>query len=168
MGKDESINYAEVEFISPFAVGVPGKRTFFLGLGEKDKWVRVWLEKEDLQALAVAIESLLNIATKKKSVIPLGSEGFSPSDVPGVLPYAELDVIEMALGLEKGKGKLELLVQRTGSQEPAPLTVHCLLTLSQLRKLAGEATRVCAAGRPLCRLCGGPIDATGHVCPKQN
>ncbi|UCD10271.1 MAG: DUF3090 family protein, partial [Dehalococcoidales bacterium] len=27
---------------------------------------------------------------------------------------------------------------------------------------------ICAAGRPRCKLCGQPIDPTGHDCPMQN
>ena len=33
---------------------------------------------------------------------------------------------------------------------------------------AEEALRVCAAGRPLCPLCGGPMDPNGHPCPRTN
>jgi uncharacterized repeat protein (TIGR03847 family) len=36
---------------------------------------------------------------------------------------------------------------------------------SELRE---EIKRVVAAGRPPCPLCGGPLDATGHICPKRN
>ena len=37
------------------------------------------------------------------------------------------------------------------------------------RRLRRErARRVIAAGRPSCPLCSMPLDATGHVCPRQN
>jgi uncharacterized repeat protein (TIGR03847 family) len=36
------------------------------------------------------------------------------------------------------------------------------------RAFAKRALRVVAAGRPPCPLCGNPLDAEGHICPRQN
>ena len=36
------------------------------------------------------------------------------------------------------------------------------------RAFIARARRVIAAGRPSCPLCSMPLDATGHVCPRQN
>jgi uncharacterized repeat protein (TIGR03847 family) len=36
------------------------------------------------------------------------------------------------------------------------------------RAFSKRAQRVVAAGRPPCPLCGNPLDAEGHVCPRQN
>ena len=33
---------------------------------------------------------------------------------------------------------------------------------------AEEALRICSAGRPLCFLCGQPINPDGHACPRSN
>ena len=49
-----------------------------------------------------------------------------------------------------------------------PLTVRLFVTRAQLRVLARHGSQVVARGRPLCPLCGNPLDPTGHVCPAQN
>ncbi|MEE8414434.1 MAG: DUF3090 family protein, partial [Dehalococcoidales bacterium] len=49
----------EVNLLSVFTMGEPGKRTFFLIMGQKEDWVRVWLEKEQLDALGLAIDQFL-------------------------------------------------------------------------------------------------------------
>jgi uncharacterized repeat protein (TIGR03847 family) len=169
MGTNERYEFDEVRLLSPFAVGVPGKRTFFLGLGEKTDWLRVWLEKEHLQALILGIEQLLFNASQEQVDVPQEEEVPSVSDdIPSGLPSAELDIVQMALGYDQRKATIELLAQRSGSQEENPLEVYCSVSLSQLKKLRSQAMSVCAAGRPLCPICGGPIDPTGHICPKQN
>jgi uncharacterized repeat protein (TIGR03847 family) len=169
MGTEGRYEYDEVTILSPFAVGVPGKRTFFLGIGEKNNWLRVWVEKEHLEALAIGIERLIftlsqeQISSPEEVEVPLSSD-----DVPSGLPSAELDIVEMTLGYEEGKATMELSVQRSGSREKNLAEVYCRATLSQLKKLGKEAASVCAAGRPLCPKCGGPIDPTGHICPTEN
>jgi uncharacterized repeat protein (TIGR03847 family) len=51
---------------------------------------------------------------------------------------------------------------------PDPLTVRLFVTRAQLRVLARHGSQVVARGRPLCPLCGNPLDPTGHICPAQN
>jgi uncharacterized repeat protein (TIGR03847 family) len=169
VGTEKRYEYDEVALLSPFVVGVPGKRTFFLAMGEKNNWLRVWLEKEHLQALALGIEQLLFNLSQEHTSVPQQAEGPPLSDdIPLGLPSAELDIVQMTLGYVQGKATLELLVQRSGSPEENPSEVYCQATLAQLKRLRRQAMSICAAGRPLCQLCGGPIDPTGHICPRQN
>ncbi len=169
MGTEESYEYDEVTLLSPFAVGEPGKRTFFLAIGEKNKWLRVWVEKEHLLALAAGVEQLFSTLSQEHIDLPPEEEGPPLADIiPAGLPSAELDIVQMTLGYDKGKGIIEILAQRSGAQEEKPVEVFSSVTLAQLKKLGDQAEKVCAAGRPLCPICGGPIDPTGHVCPKQN
>jgi uncharacterized repeat protein (TIGR03847 family) len=168
MGTEERFEYDEVTLLSPFAVGVPGKRTFFLGLGEKSNWLRVWLEKEHLEALALGIEQLFLTLSQEKVHIPKEADVPLSDETPSGLPSAELDIVQMTLGYDRGKATIELSVQRSGSREKNESEVLCRATPAQLKKLGSQARKVCAAGRPLCPRCGGPIDPTGHVCPEQN
>jgi uncharacterized repeat protein (TIGR03847 family) len=46
--------------------------------------------------------------------------------------------------------------------------VRLYVTRPQLRVLARHGSQVVARGRPLCPLCGNPLDPTGHICPAQN
>ena len=56
---DKNYSLDELSVLAAVAVGQPGKRTFFLALGQDGKWFRLWLEKESLQELAMAIRKLL-------------------------------------------------------------------------------------------------------------
>ncbi len=169
MGTEKRYEYTEVTHLLAFAVGVPGKRTFFLGIGKKGNWLRIWLEKEHLQALVVAIEQLFLALSQENIELPPEVEASSPSDdIAAELPVAELDMVQLTLGYDKGKAILEFSAQRSGSPDEDLVEVRCQVTLSQLKALGDQTKKVCAAGRPLCPICGGPIDPTGHVCPKQN
>jgi uncharacterized repeat protein (TIGR03847 family) len=55
------------------------------------------------------------------------------------------------------------------SDEPdGPDVLRVRLTPEAAQAFAERARRVVAAGRPPCPLCGLPLDASGHICPRQN
>ena len=45
-------------------------------------------------------------------------------------------------------------------------SVRFVATRSQMRALGEHALEVVAKGRPICPLCGRPIDREGHFCPR--
>jgi len=166
---EEHKEFDDVKLLSAFAMGMPGKRTFFLAIGEKENWVRVWLEKYLLESLGLAIDQFLttlakeHIALKEKAIgMPLSG------DVPVGFPTAELDVDEITLGFERQKVNLNLVVHPSGPRQEEQKELSYWITLPQLRKLGGQAKSICAAGRPICAICGNPIDPSGHVCPSGN
>jgi uncharacterized repeat protein (TIGR03847 family) len=46
--------------------------------------------------------------------------------------------------------------------------VRFLLTRAQVRAFVLHALAIVEEGRPLCQLCGLPMDADGHLCPASN
>jgi uncharacterized repeat protein (TIGR03847 family) len=42
------------------------------------------------------------------------------------------------------------------------------LTAAQARAMAARGSEAVERGRPPCPLCGGPLDPSGHVCPRLN
>jgi uncharacterized repeat protein (TIGR03847 family) len=48
--------------------------------------------------------------------------------------------------------------------EPAEM-LQVRIPVGTARAFAKRTLEVVGAGRPLCPLCGNPIDETGHVCP---
>ncbi len=169
MGIEERYEFNEATLLSAFTMGAPGKRTFFLLIGQKEKWVRVWLEKYLLETLALAIDQFLFNLSQEHINLGRGAEGVPLSDdVPSGLPSAELEIDQIALGFDQQRATLNLIVHALGPQRADPIELYCRVTLSQLRKLRSQAKSICAAGRPLCPLCGGPIDPAGHICPGSN
>jgi uncharacterized repeat protein (TIGR03847 family) len=55
-----------------------------------------------------------------------------------------------------------------GADEPVIAVLRVRITAGQARAFAERALRIVSSGRPACPLCGLPLDATGHVCPRQN
>lgn len=68
---------------------------------------------------------------------------------------------------DEGAGELDLseLVADDGD---GPDFMRIRLTAAAAAKFVERATRVVAAGRPPCPLCGRPLDPQGHLCPRKN
>lgn len=147
------------------AIGEPGKRLFFLVVGANDGWVRVWLEKEQLRALAEGFGELL------------GQIGDQRADQPGQLPaettpsepvLGEFSVGRMAVGYDSERDVITFVVHEVGNSDSAQPTLACRTTRQQAAQLAAQSIAVCNAGRPICPLCERPIDPAGHLCPRSN
>jgi uncharacterized repeat protein (TIGR03847 family) len=52
--------------------------------------------------------------------------------------------------------------------EEGPDVLRVRITSAEARAFVERARRVVSAGRPPCPLCGLPLDANGHICPRQN
>jgi len=166
---EERYEFNEVTLFSAFSVGEPGKRTFFLIIGQKERRVRAWLEKEQLEALALAFDQFLFKFSREHPQLSQEAEGIPVSDdVQSELPSAELEIKQITLGFDKERIALNFVVHALGPKGADQAELYCRVTLAQLKKLGDQAKSICAAGRPRCVLCGSPIDSTGHICPKNN
>ena len=99
---------------------------------------------------------------------PRAAQALSGEPPAGLPSTAELEIEEIALGYQDGKAILDVTSHRSGVKSADKVTLHTRLTIDQLRNLAIQAERVRAAGRPVCPVCGQPIDPSGHVCPGEN
>ena len=77
------------------------------------------------------------------------------------LAIAGLESLQLE-GLGAGAGAGGALDDEAGS------LARFWATREQMLSLALHSDAVCAAGRPLCQLCGNPIDPEGHICPSLN
>lgn len=148
------------------AIGEPGQRQFRLLVESPAGSACLWMEKEQLYGMALAIHRLL--ATMEES----GQLKEGPlSDIPvdeGGATSVEFKVANLALGHAPESSALAIMAYDQDTEEEGPATLRCWAMPDQLRELAEEALRVCSAGRPLCPLCHGPINPEGHLCPKVN
>jgi uncharacterized repeat protein (TIGR03847 family) len=160
------------------AFGEPGHRTFRLMVESDDgRAAALWVEKEQLQALGLAVEQLLaefkgKLTTRPPQQPPV--ETFPPN------PTIDFKVGRLALGqdeseLETGPRYVLLVYDLEGSaseeEEPSqPATFACRATREQLRALSKNIAEVVAAGRPRCPLCGEPMDGKdkSHGCVRGN
>ncbi len=158
--------FTSISSITPEALGEPGKRTFRLLVEDAAGSAMLWMEKEQLFQLAMAITRLQAIlpASGEEESQPPGAGG------EGAGPHYEFTVGKIVLGHEGNSDRFVIDAYDAGveeSEDDAP-TIRLWGVRGQLRTFAAEALKVCAAGRPICPLCSEPMDTTGHKCARVN
>lgn len=159
-----------VSLLAADATGEPGQRRFrLLALSADGSSAVLWLEKDELQALAAAIEQLLlQVAPdpRLEALRPAPHAGPTAAEFPAQ-PTVEIVVQRMALGCDEARRAFFLLAHDSESDPEGAPTVAMTVTEPQLRQLRLQAVAVCAAGRPRCWLCGEVL-AERHVCVRAN
>lgn len=162
-------------------VGEPGDRTFYLQASEDVRTVSVTIEKQQVVVLAERLSALLEeVASRFGADIP----DEVPEDQVDVAPLTvpveeEFRVGTMGLGWDADSGAVvvELLAITEGEvdetvvlddTEEGPDAVRVFLSPVAARAFSERADRVVNAGRKPCPLCAEPLDAAGHICPRQN
>jgi uncharacterized repeat protein (TIGR03847 family) len=151
------------------SVGRPGERYFRLRADAEQGAALLWLEKEQLYELAVAIERMMEREAREV-------RGDAPDSVPagGVAVDHEFKISRMALGRDQDSGAYLLLIHVADEERDAEVVLGApdfalRIEAEQLDRLADEAFSVCAAGRPRCPLCGAPLpEGEDHICPRSN
>ncbi len=161
--------FHSVTALTAVAVGQPGHRTFYIVAGEGESWVRIWLEKEELVGLSSIIDEMLQTIVQGGHYTPLKDADREPEILfePALQPAADFKLGRLALGYDEARDCIGLFAYSPDAQGDSP-TVVCWVTRAQAFTLSERIDEVCASGRPICALCGGPIDPEGHVCPKSN
>jgi uncharacterized repeat protein (TIGR03847 family) len=163
-----------VQFIVADAVGEPGQRTFFLQARAHGRLVSVVLEKQEVGQLAIAVLQLLeelerqypHLTETTKVKEPLEPEHpFDPIFRVGQLSIGYDESEDMVWLVAKA-----LIVNEEGevsdpSDDDVP-AVRFVATRDQMRAMGEHALEVLSKGRPVCPLCGRPIDRTGHFCAR--
>ena len=143
--------------------GQPGQRTFRLRLvGGAGETASVWLEKEQMQALSLALKQMLG---------QLEYEGDPPPADVGEFPSVadhDLRVGRMGMGFNAPDRTVILYLYEAGLEDDDDPTVRVRFEPIQCASLMEQLDDVIAGGRPICPLCGSPIDAGGHMCVRTN
>jgi len=162
------------------AVGTPGQRTFYLQAASGADQVTLLVEKEQVRRLTESLQSWLpELAADRPEdpeearVAEAGelalAEPLEPDFRVGQLSLSydpERDrVVVVATELVAGEEQPEELATELATE---PQEVRLIVTRPQLRVLARHGSQVVARGRPLCPLCGNPLDPSGHICPALN
>jgi uncharacterized repeat protein (TIGR03847 family) len=163
-------------------VGQPGERTFYLQASGHGQVTSVALEKVQVSRLATRLDELLDdelrnsggtAAVPATAPVSLADDG--PLDLPlleefrvGIIALAwdaesERVVIEAQ---EESETPVEYLADDVPEEGPGVLRVR--ITAAAARAFSQRALQIVGQGRPPCPLCGLPLDATGHICPRQN
>lgn len=164
-----------VTHITAGAVGEPGQRTFYVQARQGSRMVTLLCEKQQVAALALGVEQLLEQLAQKDP------ERVGPSDQVLDLDMSleeplepDFRVGQMGLGYDEDRNLIVLVAQELLPEDADPATASSArfwATAMQMRTMARQAANVVAAGRPLCPLCGEPMDPENldaHFCPRRN
>jgi uncharacterized repeat protein (TIGR03847 family) len=168
------------------AVGEPGRRTFFLQAVQDGTVVSLKLEKQQVAALCEYLGGILADLPSVTGPLPDELDLLEP-----VVP--EWVVGSLAVAYEEPADRIVLVAEEfvperddeedealraladlvgsgpaPASDDDAPGSARFRLTRAQVLALVRHAGDVVAGGRPLCRLCGQPVDPAGHPCPRNN
>jgi uncharacterized repeat protein (TIGR03847 family) len=164
MMPDPKVEFTDVSRLDVEALGEPGKRTFRILVSSGSSSAVIWLIKEQLLQLALAIGQLLAVVAEPEGIIGAHPESVEASE-PTELDF-KLD--RMVVSHNQRAHRFVIDAHAMNSPEVGPATIRLWSEISQIKAFAEEALRVCAAGRPLCPFCEGPVDKTGHKCPRTN
>ena len=160
----EPKNELNVTSLRAEALGEPGERTFRIVANGDGSSATIWIEKEQLFQLSLAIQQLIETLQEQ--------EGASNASVQTLKPasptHLDFKAEKLGLGHDDGKRLFNIDAHDPDDEDDDSATIRVWASREQVSDLAEEGLRVCAAGRPLCPLCGGPIDQTGHSCPRAN
>ncbi|MEX0789681.1 MAG: DUF3090 family protein, partial [Actinomycetota bacterium] len=84
-------------------------------------------------------------------------------------PAFRIDAGTITLRYEDSRSSIELLFSElTDSDTDLAATVRIVVTPRQLAAFGIQGMKVVAQGRPICPLCGHPMEPDGHICPATN
>ena len=164
-------------------VGPPGQRTFFLQASAGTRLASVSLEKQQVSTLADRLNDLLDDFAAGDAV-ESGDEAVEDNAPLSVPIEDEFRVGTMSLGWDAerrvvilechdGDDGLEIDDEGEPTLEPEhpddlETVLRVVIEPAQARAFARRCAKVVRAGRPPCPFCGGPLDPTGHICPRAN
>lgn len=178
-------DFEAVERFVAGTVGPAGQRAFYLQARDAARLLTVGVEKQQVAVLAERINDVLDQLAPLEAAEP-GAPGGAPEDgAPLETPFDEdWRVQTLALSWDD-EGRVLIIEchdhdpdelgdedeQAGGAEEPGPLAVNSMrvkLDPAAARAFARRSQALVAAGRPPCPFCGGPLDASGHICPRAN
>jgi uncharacterized repeat protein (TIGR03847 family) len=160
-------------------IGEPGRRTFFLQARGATGTVSFLIEKQQVSVLAEKLKEMLVVIDKSDAIA---------TSVPERDPALGLDqpveprwrVGAMGLAYEEAPDRVLVVLhpvepEDESDEDESPETAgdeiegfSFSLRRDQVRTFVLHAEAIVGEGRPLCQLCGFPIDPDGHICPASN
>ena len=191
------IEFDPVDSIAAGAIGEPGHRAFYIQAEKDGQVLSVLVEKQQVAMLAERVQMLLDQVEFQLPEAgtpvpaPLAPDAGELRGDP--VPLFRAVAIGIGFDASRQLVVLELHERPLGDDEddeededdgaddvedetPAALAgdeeegylARLYLTAAQARAMATRGTVAVESGRPPCPLCGGPLDPSGHVCPRLN
>ncbi len=173
----DSFDFRQVTHFTAGAVGDPGSRVFYLQVGDTDAMITVKLEKQQVRALAQFLKGVLD---------DLPSRPDPATSIPLREPtIAEWTVGQIAVGIDEADAEVVLVIEELvvedddeefgiegveglGSDDHDGGRIRAHIDAGRAADFIATSEELMTQGRPPCRLCGQPLDPSGHACPRLN
>jgi uncharacterized repeat protein (TIGR03847 family) len=185
----EAIELDPVDVLAAGAVGEPGAREFYIQARKEAAQITVLVEKEQIALLAAEAASFLDRVAADFPDAPIVDPGIvDPLLNEPAVPLFRARMIGLGYDPERAMVLIEL--RERGEVEEGPegdegvggadddadevddddegFVARLYATRAQVLAMCERGASVVAAGRPPCPLCEGPMDPSGHVCPRWN
>jgi uncharacterized repeat protein (TIGR03847 family) len=158
----EEIEIDPTHALSVGTVGEPGHREFYIRARGTYRTLTMLVEKAQVAALCERAGVLL----EGRDAAGARAEPFTEPADP------DWRAGQMGLGLDPDRDLVVLVAQaapETEDEDPDSLpTLRAWIKPAQMLAFAAEGVGLVAGGRPVCPICGLPMDPEGHVCPRKN
>jgi len=174
---DGTVDFGVVEQIAADAVGVPGQRRFRLQAASAAGYAQLWVEREQTQALGLALEQLLVQIQLQRNEAPVETEEESEPTAFPAFPTVEFTVGRIGLGYDEDH---DLIVHQLANKSrrlrrgiPLPdegrnrSRPSSSLHPAAGRGLKEQCEATLAAGRPV-SLSGARWGLRGTLCVRSN
>ena len=161
-------------------IGVPGARTFYLQVRAGKQVVSISMEKQQSALLAESIDEILDeLITVKGNPfsVPTGTPIELVDNDPLEAVQEQFRTGAMSLGWDPTTAQIVIeahpltegdadddgeSLHEEAADEPEMLRVR--MPVGTARAFTKRTREIVGAGRPICPLCGYPMDADGHIC----
>lgn len=157
-----------VSFITIGTQGPAGDRTFFLQAAQRRQVVSLLIEKEHAIGLSVNLGRLIEeIKTHDPDFTA------EPDPAPGNMALIEpvqpnFRVDNIGIGVDEARHLVIIVTSELVDEETTARRARFVATYEQVQALSRHTADIVQHGRPICPLCGEPIDPDGHFCPPRN
>ena len=152
--------------------GTPGQRTFYLQARSSSGVHSFLIEKQQVSIFVEKLQEMLLMIDENDTIASA-----APQRDPALGLEAPVDpewrIGTIGLLYDEGRDVVVVLLQEIRSEEEEEegnddSGYRFFLRRDQVRALILHALAAVGEGRPLCQLCGLPMDPEGHMCPASN
>jgi uncharacterized repeat protein (TIGR03847 family) len=188
------IEFDPVDSIGAGAIGEPGQRAFYIQAEKDGQVLSVLVEKQQVAMLAERVQILLDQVAAQFPGTGDDAPGALAPDAGELQgdPVPLFRAVAIGIGFDPSRRLVVLeLHERPLAEEEededdddeeddadddlAPAgdegegyLARLYFTAAQARAMATRGSAAVERGRPPCPLCGGPLDPSGHICPRLN
>lgn len=153
-------------------VGRPGERTFYLQSRGPEGVHSFLIEKQQVAILVEKLQEML-LAIDADDTIKSAAPQRDPALDLQEPVEPEWRIGTIGLLYDEGRDVVVILLQEIAADDEEESDeseegFRFFLRRDQVRALILHAVAAVGEGRPLCQLCGLPMDPDGHACPASN